>query len=338
MLTFLEQNEIDLWRIFMIKGTKRFICFLVCLLISITQCKNKVTGGEDEPQDIVDNVTLTGAYLGQTTPGNEAQFFMPENLRSNADWWWHKGVAFILSGQEMYMDIYVGEDNVGISVLYMALIDNEWTTPEAPTFAQGYTTASPSFINNGNKVFFISQRSGGSIWSSTRTPDGWSSPTAISIPWPAGLGMGWEVTATEDETLYLRGSDSSLNTDLDIYRVRKVNGSYQSPERLDDTINSPSMDLSPYVDPEERYLIFESTRPGGIGGSDLYIAFKREDGSWTAAINMGNTINTTANERGAYVSNDGQYLFFLSDRLAQYDSNPYWIDASVIDELNPNQE
>jgi hypothetical protein len=93
------------------------------------------------------------------------------------------------------------------------------------------------------------------------------------------------------------------------------------------------MDLGPFVDPDESYLIFESARPGGYGFSDLYISFKRSDGSWTPALNMGEPINSSARETAASVSPDGLYLFFLSDRHQQWDSNPYWVSAQVIEDL-----
>jgi Tol biopolymer transport system component len=93
------------------------------------------------------------------------------------------------------------------------------------------------------------------------------------------------------------------------------------------------MDLAPYVDPDEDYIIFESTRPGGVGGVDLYISFQTAAGTWTNAVNLGSAVNSTRNEGGPFVSADGLYLFFNSDRVAHHERDPYWVDAQVIEVL-----
>lgn len=282
----------------------------------------------------------TGPYLGQEPPGSVPRIFVPESLRSNADWFWHGAPAFTPDGQEFYLDIYVPENNTGIQIRFMEMIDEIWTSPESPDFMGSTMDASPSFADEGNTVFFISDRAGGydyRVWSSTRTEDGWAEPTPVNIPSRPSLSGGWRVSVTRDEILYMRMRDSILNTDMDIYRVRKMNGSYAEPERLDDNVNSTYMDLGAFIDPAESYIIFGSNRPGGYGNDDLYISFKQSDDSWTPAVNMGEPVNSSASEGSPYVSPDGLYLFFLSDREPQYGRNPYWVDAQVVENLRPNE-
>jgi Tol biopolymer transport system component len=279
---------------------------------------------------------LSGPYLGQELPGMVPQMFVPEELQSNSEWWWHGALAFTPDGEEFYLDIYVPVNNTGIQIRFMEMINNVWTSPQPPSFTGSAIDASPSFTDNGNKVFFISTRPNGSaygVWTSTRTPNGWSVPSPINIPYTSSLQRGWRVSATTDETLYLRMRDNTINTDMDIYLVRNINGVYSAPERLDDNINSSYMDLGAFIDPEENYIIFASDRPGGYGGTDLYISSKETDGSWKAAINMGEPVNSSAWEGSPFVSADGLYLFFNSDRHQQYDHNPYWVNAQVIYDL-----
>jgi len=172
------------------------------------------------------------------------------------------------------------------------------------------------------------------VWSATRTQNGWSAPAPVSIPSVADLSGGWEVSVARDETLYLRLSDASSNTETDIYEVRKVNGAYLAPVRLGNNVNSPQSEIGPFVDPDGDYLIFNSFRSGGLGGMDLYICFSDQNGSWLPAVNMGSAINSSSNEGGVFVTSDGSYLFFLSDR-PPHGRNPYWISAGVIDDLRP---
>jgi hypothetical protein len=74
-----------------------------------------------------------------------------------------------------------------------------------------------------------------------------------------------------------------------------------------------------YVAADESYIIFNSVKSGGFGGYDLYISFKKADGTWTVAQNFGNTINTAAWENSADITPDGKYM--------TYDSNGdiYWV-------------
>jgi Tol biopolymer transport system component len=261
------------------------------------------------------------------------QIFVPEELQSNSEWWWHGALAFTPDGEEFYLDIYVPLNNTGTQIRFMEMINNVWTSPQPPSFAGSTQDASPSFTENGNKVFFISNRPNGSsygVWTSTRTQNGWSTPTPVNIPYNPSLGNGWRVSAASDETLYLQMVDNTTNTDFDIYEVKHINGVYSAPERLNENINSSYMDLNAFIDPEENYIIFASARPGGFGSTDLYISSRETDGSWKVAINMGEPVNSSASENSPFVSADGLYLFFNSDRIQQYDRNPYWVDAQVL--------
>ncbi|NQY74449.1 MAG: PD40 domain-containing protein [Candidatus Margulisbacteria bacterium] len=89
-------------------------------------------------------------------------------------------------------------------------------------------------------------------------------------------------------------------------------------------------------------MLWDVVREDGYGGSDLYISFRQNDGSWVPAINMGAQINTELQESGAHVSHDGKYLFFSrgeeklkEDGSTYWVGRPYWVDAQVIENLRP---
>lgn len=65
---------------------------------------------------------------------------------------------------------------------------------------------------------------------------------------------------------------------------------------------------------QDSILIFSSCRMGGYGGYDLYLSILR-DSIWTAAINLGATVNGPFNEENPFLANDGQTLYFSSDNL-----------------------
>jgi hypothetical protein len=125
-----------------------------------------------------------------------------------------------------------------------------------------------------------------------------------------------------------------------------VNGIYQKPVLMEENFNSCQYDRTPYIATDESYLIFSFFRVGGFSSGDLYVSLKEKDGSWGNVINMGDKINTYANERFPNVTPDGKYLFFNSTKEIQgADPNSpgngkgdvYWIDAKIIEELRPKK-
>jgi hypothetical protein len=60
-------------------------------------------------------------------------------------------------------------------------------------------------------------------------------------------------------------------------------------------------------------LIFSSDRPGGFGGTDLYLCRKTESGSWSEPVNMGGYINTRYDDDGPFIHPNGNKLYFSSN-------------------------
>lgn len=59
-------------------------------------------------------------------------------------------------------------------------------------------------------------------------------------------------------------------------------------------------------------IIFSSDAKGGKGGFDLYSISKDANGNWNSPQNLGDKVNTTANEDSPYVTADGSRLYFSS--------------------------
>lgn len=69
-------------------------------------------------------------------------------------------------------------------------------------------------------------------------------------------------------------------------------------------------------------IYFTSNRPGGYGGSDIYMIAKAPEGGWSNAQNLGGTINTELNEDTPFLTDDGKTMFFSSqayENMGGYD-------------------
>ncbi|WP_024772988.1 hypothetical protein [Aquimarina macrocephali] len=123
---------------------------------------------------------------------------------------------------------------------------------------------------------------------------------------------------------------------------RLIDGKRENPVKMSREINTGKDIAHPYIAPDESYLIWDVVREDGHGQADLYISFKKKDGSWLPAMNMGSTINTEMQESAPHVTHDGKYLFFTrgewkvnEDGSTNYVGKRYWVDALVIENLRP---
>ena len=105
-------------------------------------------------------------------------------------------------------------------------------------------------------------------------------------------------------------------------------------------INTGKWNAHPFIAPDESYIIWDGERVDGYGEADLFISFRRKDGSWGAAINLGDTINTEFEDAYGSVTPDGKYFMFHRSRSLDGGGNKadiYWVDAKLIMSLKPKE-
>lgn len=106
----------------------------------------------------------------------------------------------------------------------------------------------------------------------------------------------------------------AVTGDADIYMTEWHGGAFGAPV-LVPAINSASNDLQPSITHNALEIFFNSNRPGGMGGNDLWSASrtKARDG-WSAPYNLGANVNSAGAENRPAISWDGATLYFGSDR------------------------
>ena len=302
---------------------------------------------------------LKGAYLGQKPPGMTPEIFAPGIISTG----YHDGcITFSPDGRELFYHF----GGLGrMAILCMKQEDKRWTAPQVASFSGKYRDGEPHFSNDGNKLLFRSNRplegkgepmESTDIWIVERSEDGWGEPRN---PGPIINSQKDDLypTITKSGDLYFA---SNRDGGWDIYIAKYANGRYAKPVKLSNAINSEFGDWDAFLAPDESYIIFGSNgRSDGLGESDLYISFRKEDGTWTKSKNMGSQINTFYREVDPSVSPDGKYIFFRSNRRIHksysetsltYDeitkilnspgngeADIYWVDAKMIENLKPEE-
>jgi hypothetical protein len=91
------------------------------------------------------------------------------------------------------------------------------------------------------------------------------------------------------------------------------------------------------VAPDESWLVITSSRPDGVGGGDLYVSFRGDDGRWSEPQLLPSTINSELLDYCPMGTPDGRYLFFsrrTGDSWDEADAGDvYWVDTAVIERM-----
>lgn len=103
--------------------------------------------------------------------------------------------------------------------------------------------------------------------------------------------------------------DSSESIDFAISTFDGINWKYPKKIRIDDYYNYLG-EGSYCIAPSGKVMMFSIAASNNRGSHDLYTSFIKEDGSWTSPINLGDDINTAADEITPYIASDGKTLYF----------------------------
>ncbi len=70
---------------------------------------------------------------------------------------------------------------------------------------------------------------------------------------------------------------------------------------------------SAFLSTSGKYLFLALERKEGYGDLDIYISFKNTDGSWSAPLNLGSTVNTSGTDGTPFLATDEKTLYFSSN-------------------------
>lgn len=186
----------------------------------------------------------------------------------------------------------------------------------------------PTPVGKGG-LFFVSREAlpgacgQGDIYFTHRDAEGsWAEPERLLCA-PAGpnseldeQGPSW-VDASRGKLrgkklLYFSRSSVTPNVPGEIYVTERQDGARFGPATAVGELNDATAnDIQPNVRADGLEVVFSSNRSGTLGAQDIWIATRRSlTDSWSASLNIGSEVNTSAAETRPSLSRDGRQLLF----------------------------
>jgi len=173
----------------------------------------------------------------------------------------------------------------------------------------------PMMLGNGRVMYFTSNRDGSqAIYSAVGSGSTWEQVQKAGPPLNLAKNEGGASITPDGYWMVFTACnrDDSFG-DCDLYIAEYIGGSWRNVRNLGPNVNSPEWDSQPTISADGLTIVFSSERPGGQGGTDLWMTTRSHGGDWGRAVNLGPLINTIGDEMAPVLAADGKTLYFSSD-------------------------
>jgi len=147
-----------------------------------------------------------------------------------------------------------------------------------------------------------------SIWRMQQIDGRWTKPAIASFSSDYSDRGGFY--SSTGDTLYFSSTrptnEKGSPKDIDIWYVKKNEGGWSRPQRLGYPVNTAYSDLGGAVTASGT-MYLSSDRPGGKGRTDIYCT-RFIIGDYSQVDNLGESVNTDADEYVIYVADDESYM------------------------------
>lgn len=205
-------------------------------------------------------------------------------------------------------------------ILLVSQWDGEqWVEPQSLAFSDFPDDVDPgaAFISADGKKLYLTgcgwtRDSSCDLYVAEWTGEQWSMPKPLSQSINTRNWESQPCVSSDGKELYFV---SRRGGNADIYRcLRNANGTWGEPQNIGAPVNTQGTEMAPFLHPDGRTLYFSSDKHIGMGGFDLFMSRRGEDGKWQEPVNLGFPINTQGDEINFFVAADGKTAFISSQR------------------------
>jgi TolB protein len=264
---------------------------------------------------------LKGPYLGQELPGIKAELFAPEVITYEVH-----GSPSILPDEKGMLVASMSE-----GMKFYKMVDGVLQMQKVSPFDIPDNCNGMFLSPSGKRLYFlIWENDDENFYMSEKKRGKWTKP----------LSLGEEVNSfkTHWQFSVARSENLCFSSEGDIVVSFFQGGTHLKPVSLKLNSGKNLEGGTPYISPDESYILYSMAETGNDNSTDLYISYRENDGRWSMPKNLGANINSPGHyDLCPKVSPNGKFLFFISRRNGP-DFQIYWADAKIIEESKPKEQ
>lgn len=261
-------------------------------------------------------------------------YFLGEALMNIKEYQQAKDVFTAYSQNKSHPDSLVVKAIQKIIACNYALVDGHFKTEVIVTkadsvFNGGTSSFGTRYFDDENRLTFTSAREGGVIldpkeqnssflcdiyWTQRKEDTVWEAAHNFGRPLNSAQNDAAAAFNKSDVVFFNRWNDENPK-EKPMYLARMLNFKFFDAYKLGEKINYPnSINIQPYITPDNHTLFFSSNRPGGLGGMDIWKVKIDDKGNITGEpVNLGAPINSQFDEESPFFHAASNMLFFSSN-------------------------
>jgi len=170
----------------------------------------------------------------------------------------------------------------------------------------------------------------------------WSAPVNVGPPVNSSANEQTPTLSRDGLSLYFSSGRTGGLGVSDIWVSRRAceDCAWEDPANLGSVINSSATEFRPDVSIDGHLLFFQSNRPGGQGGNDIWVSRRsdpNDDLGWEPPINLGPGVNTAGDEQVAsYVLGAGGGSLYFARGSAALGQQDIYVTRVTRDGATPD--
>lgn len=250
--------------------------------------------------------------------------FQPVNLGENVNTDGDEYVSQILpDGSKLYFtrrSTEKDDDGFRIEGVYYSTIIDSQCLPSVPMNLNWNNRKRMGAVNispDQKKMYFVGidwldSNGRGDIYVSEYEGGTWGKPQNLGKIVNTPTVESQPCADTDGRRLYFTRY-SRVNETTDLYVSDWFDGKWNNPRAIDN-VNTKGNEMSPFIHPDGKTLYFVSDGLPGMGGYDVFMCKRKDNGDWGQPVNLGYPLNTSGDEISFAVSADGKTGYISSVR------------------------
>lgn len=249
------------------------------------------------------------------------------------------------AGKEIMFNTYPDD-------IYVTNKDNKgnWSSVSRSSLSKPLVAEELSNMSADERTTYIYSNTGNYLFSSEFKDNANGAMTPIKLPITVNEKSNiipWNThysVSPDGNTAFFVSNVAGGRGQRDIYYLEKKNGTWGPAQNMGGMINTPNDEETPFVGLDNNVLYFASNDTSSMGGFDIFMSIRDENGMWSKAKNIGFPFNSpaddfffshTANGKEAYVTSNrkggmGMYDIYSIDFSSNQVENVAFLDGRII--------